>query len=178
MYVAAQHRVGRAKGTGSDFGFPPHLVASMRSVALVVALVACVHAGFWALLRDQAHAPEIQGQLASVSYDPFTAPPKIRNAPPSAAQIRADLKALAPYTRAVRIYQSTGGAELIPAIAEELGLKVTVGVWLNTNKDNNERELRAAIDLARKHRNVNGIVVGNETFYRNERVALAKAPSG
>src|SRR5262249_41074997 len=30
------------------------------------------------------------------------------------------------------------------------------------------REVRAAIDLAKKHRNVNAIVVGNEAIYRHE----------
>jgi glucan 1,3-beta-glucosidase len=43
----------------------------MRTVAAVVALVACVHVGFWALLRDDARAPDFGGQLASVSYAPF-----------------------------------------------------------------------------------------------------------
>ena len=43
----------------------------MRTVAAVVALVACVHAGLWALMRDNVRAPNFDGQLASVSYAPF-----------------------------------------------------------------------------------------------------------
>ena len=43
----------------------------MRTVAAVVALVACVQAGMWALSRDQVTAPGFDGQLASVSYAPF-----------------------------------------------------------------------------------------------------------
>ena len=69
----------------------------MRTVAAVVALVACVHAGFWALLRDNVRAPDFAGQLASVSYAPFEGS-RIRTPArlPRAAQIRADLKLLAP----------------------------------------------------------------------------------
>ena len=87
---------------------------------------------------------------------------------PSEAQIRSDLKTIAPYTRTIRLYSSTGGVEMVPAIADEFGLKVTLGVWLDRNTQRNEREIRSAIDLARKNRNVNGIVVGNETLYRGD----------
>ena len=40
----------------------------MRTVAAVIALVACVHAGLWAVSRDHISAPNFDGQLASVSY--------------------------------------------------------------------------------------------------------------
>ena len=43
----------------------------MRTVAAVVALVVCVHAGLWAISRDSISAPNFDGQLASVSYAPF-----------------------------------------------------------------------------------------------------------
>src|SRR6202043_866493 len=47
---------------------PPRLVRSaMRTVAAVLALVVCVHAGMWALFRPEGKAPAYTGQLASVS---------------------------------------------------------------------------------------------------------------
>ena len=119
----------RALGTGSAV----HLIAPlgcsvMRTVAAVLALVACVHAGLWALLRTSVTAPDVPGQLASVSYAPFVnSKHPDYGERPTAEQIRADLKAIAPYTRAIRTYSSTGGAELIPPIAAEFGLKVAVG---------------------------------------------------
>jgi exo-beta-1,3-glucanase (GH17 family) len=141
----------------------------MRTVTAVLALVACVHAGMWALLRPEGKAPDFSGQLASVSYSPFadSAHPD-SGARPTAEQIRADLKAIAPYTRAIRTYSATGGAELVPPIAAEFGLKVTVGAWLDKDKERNEREIRSALDLARHYSNVNAIVVGNETTLRAE----------
>ncbi|MGA2895159.1 MAG: glycosyltransferase [Xanthobacteraceae bacterium] len=141
----------------------------MRTVAAVLALLACVHAGMWALLRPEGKAPDFNGQLASVSYAPFAnASHPDSGERPTAEQIRADLKAIAPYTRAIRLYSSTGGAELVPPIAAEFGLKVTVGAWIDKNQDRNEREIRSALDLARHNSNVNAIVVGNETLLRTD----------
>src|SRR5580692_4648626 len=84
----------------------------MRSVAAVVALVACLHAGAWAIWQTQAQAPNIEGVLNSVSYTPFHAPPDDPTNRPTEAQIRADLQ----------------------AIANEFGLKVTLGIALDYTK--------------------------------------------
>jgi exo-beta-1,3-glucanase (GH17 family)/cellulose synthase/poly-beta-1,6-N-acetylglucosamine synthase-like glycosyltransferase len=139
----------------------------MRTVVAVLALVACVHAGIWALLRPVGTAPDVTGQLASVSYSPFAdSSHPDTGARPTPEQIRADLQAIAPYTRAIRTYSATGGAELVPPIAAEFGLKVTVGAWIDKDQARNEREIRSALDLARHYSNVDAIVVGNETTLR------------
>jgi len=168
-FADLQSCLGRAQGTGSGNPLQPHSVMSMRLVAVVVALIACVHAGLWALSWEQAAAPDVTGPLASVSYAPFAdAEHPDRGHRPTAAQIRADLKAIAPHTRAIRTYSSTGGVELVPAIADEFDLKVTMGAWIDKHEDRNERELRSAIELAKKNQNIDGLVVGNETIYRGE----------
>src|SRR6202046_5971304 len=97
----------------------------MRTVVAVLALVACVQSGLWALLRTKETAPDFTGQLASVSYAPFadSSHPDTGQRP-TAEQIRADLKAIAPYTRDIRTYSSTGGASLLPPLAAEFGLEV------------------------------------------------------
>jgi exo-beta-1,3-glucanase (GH17 family)/cellulose synthase/poly-beta-1,6-N-acetylglucosamine synthase-like glycosyltransferase len=121
------------------------------------------------LLKPEGRAPDFTGQLASVSYSPFKDSEHPDYGPrPTVEQIRADLKAIAPYTRAIRTYSSTGGGELVPPIAAEFGLKVTVGAWLDKNQDRNEREIRSALDLARHNSNVDAIVVGNETLLRTD----------
>ncbi len=56
----------------------------------------------------------------------------------------------------------------MPAIAAEFGLKVTVGAWIDKDQERNEREIRSALELARRYSNVNAIVVGNETMLRAE----------
>lgn len=141
----------------------------MRVVAAVLLLVSALHAGIWGVLRDREPAPDFKGLLPSVSYAPFegSAHPDIDNIP-TIEKIRADLKTLSTMTRAIRLYSSTGGVELVPPIAAEFGLKVTVGAWIDKDKDRNEREIKAAIELARKNSNVVGVVVGNEVIYRGE----------
>jgi exo-beta-1,3-glucanase (GH17 family)/cellulose synthase/poly-beta-1,6-N-acetylglucosamine synthase-like glycosyltransferase len=141
----------------------------MRVVAVVGVLIACIHASVWAISRDVSNAPAFTGQLASLSYTPFDGsahPDSGRQT--TAAQIRADLKAIAPYTRTIRTYSSTGGTELVPQIAKEFGLRVSVGAWIDKNTKRNDLEMRNVIDLARKHRNIDSVVVGNETIFRGE----------
>src|SRR5438309_473120 len=158
---------GPPRGRVGSRSTKPRLVALMRVVVFVGVLIACIHASVWAVSRGVISAPAFNGQLASVSYTPFdTHPDSGRISGPD--QIRADLKAIAPYTRTVRTYSSTAGAELVPEIAREFGLRVSIGVWIDKNIERNERELRAAVDLARKNRNIDSIVVGNETIYRAE----------
>jgi exo-beta-1,3-glucanase (GH17 family)/glycosyltransferase involved in cell wall biosynthesis len=161
----------------------------MRSVAVVVALVACVHAGAWALVRGQATAPDFGGKLASLSYGTPPCRDGTTEDQITEDQIRADLRVIAPYTRAIRTYSSTCGGELVPPVAAEFGLKVTVGAWINMSwvamdpnryrdkidaiRQRNELEIDSVIKLARQNGNVNGIVVGNEVMYRAESEEIA-----
>src|SRR4030088_2750436 len=147
----------------------PYGLVAMRAVVAVVLFVTAAHAALWGLLQEKQAAPDFRGVLPSVSYAPFegTAHPDIDNIP-SVEKIRADLRKLAPLTRAIRLYSSTGGVELVPPIAAEFGLKVTVGAWIDKNVDRNEREIDAAINLVKRNSNVIGVVVGNETVYRGE----------
>src|SRR5712675_236145 len=147
----------------------PYGFLAMRAVVAVLLFVTTVHAALWGVFRDRQEAPDFKGILPSVSYAPFegTSHPDVDNIP-NAEKIRADLKKLASLTRAIRLYSSTGGVELVPPIAAEFGLKVTVGAWIDKNVDRNEREIDSAINLAKRNSNVIGVVVGNETIYRGE----------
>src|SRR5260370_2636635 len=99
----------------------------MRAVVAVLLCVAAVHAAIWGLLRDKQQAPDFKGVLPSVSYAPFegTAHPDVDNIP-SVEKIRADLKTLAPLTRAIRLYSSTAGVQLVPPLGNRDALNVTV----------------------------------------------------
>jgi len=150
----------------------PYGSLAMRAVVAVLLFVTAAHAALWGIFQDKQQAPDFRGILTSVSYAPFegTAHPDVDNIP-SVEKIRADMQKLAPLTKAIRLYSSTGGVELVPPIAAEFGLKVTVGAWIDKNADRNEREIDAAINLAKHNSNVIGIVVGNETLYRGEQKA-------
>jgi exo-beta-1,3-glucanase (GH17 family)/cellulose synthase/poly-beta-1,6-N-acetylglucosamine synthase-like glycosyltransferase len=140
----------------------------MRAVVAVLLSVAAVHAALWGVLREKQEAPDFKGLLPSASYAPFERGHIVADSIADSEKVRADLKKLSTLTRAVRLYSSTEGSELVPPIANEFGIKVTVGAWIDKNADRNEREMLSAIELAKHNGNVNGVVVGNETIYRGE----------
>ncbi|HTO60486.1 MAG TPA: glycosyltransferase [Bradyrhizobium sp.] len=143
----------------------------MRAIVAVLLVVSATHAAIWGLLQDKQPAPDFNGMLPSVSYTPFE-PGHVVDKTADPDKIRADLKKLSTITRAIRGYSALEGNELVPPIAAEFGLKVTVGAWVDKDDQRNEREIAAAIDLARRNSNVVGIVVGNETVYRGEQIPI------
>src|SRR5277367_872793 len=140
------------------------------TVALVLCLVAGLHLALWGLAEPRTAAAPVEGKLPSVSYNRF-ARPSSGNLTVSEAQIRADLTAVAKLAKAIRTYASTQGLERVPEIAAELGLSVTLGIWVDKDEARNEHEIETALDLARRHPNVIRLVVGNETVFRHERTA-------
>src|ERR1700684_852856 len=98
----------------------------MRAVFAVLLLVTAVHAAMWGVFRDQQQAPDFRGILPSVSYAPFERGHVVADSIGDSEKIRADLKKLSPLTRAVRLYTSTEGSELVAPVANEFGLKVTL----------------------------------------------------
>jgi cellulose synthase/poly-beta-1,6-N-acetylglucosamine synthase-like glycosyltransferase/exo-beta-1,3-glucanase (GH17 family) len=151
-----------------------HRVMSLWTFTAIVSLLACIHLGFWALRKPDTTAASVEDKLPSVSYNRFAEPSPDGLRIPE-AQIRADLTVIAAYAKAVRTYASTQGLERVPEIAAELGLTVTLGVWLDKDEARNEREIATALDLARRYRNVTRLVVGNETFLRHEHTAAELA---
>ena len=140
----------------------------MRAVVAVLLCVTAVHAALWGVFRQEQQAPDFRGILPSLSYAPFEPGHVVADVAADSEKVRADLKKLSTLTRAVRLYASTEGNELVPPIAAEFGLKVTVGAWINKDVERNEREIEAAINLAKHNSGVIGVVVGNETIYRGE----------
>ncbi len=124
------------------------------------------------MFQQKQAAPDFRGILPSVSYTPFEPGHTVADGAADSEKVRADLKKLSTLTRAVRLYSSTEGNELVPPIAAEFGMKVTVGAWIDKDSNRNNREIEAAINLARHNSNVIGVVVGNETIYRGEQVPI------
>ena len=85
----------------------------------------------------------------------------------SEPQISQRMDVIAPYTQWVRSFSCTEGNELTPKIAHDKDLKTMVGAWISGDKDQNEKEINALINLA-KFGLVDIAVVGNETLMREE----------
>ncbi len=140
----------------------------MRLSVLLAIVAATVHAGIWYLTQEQRQASDVFWRVASMSYTAFEGQKRAvgQGYAPTPDVIRADLKAVQPLTRVVRTYSSTEGLDLVPGIAREFGLKVTVGAWLDDGAQRNREELDKVVALAKTHANVNGIYVGNELNVR------------
>src|ERR1700723_1408525 len=158
--------IGAASGRGQNL--------PIATVVLILCLVAAVHLAFWRLADPRAVAAQVEGRLPSVSYNRFARPSSV-NLTVSEERIRADLTAIAKQAKAVRTYGSTKGLEHVPEIAAELGLAVTLGIWIDKDEAQNEREIETALDLARHYPNVTRLVVGNETIFRREHTAAGLA---
>ena len=85
----------------------------------------------------------------------------------SKSQISQRMDIIAPYTNWVRSFSCTEGNEQTPKIAHKKHLKTMVGAWISDDKDQNEKEINALINLA-KFGLVDIAVVGNETLMREE----------
>ena len=85
----------------------------------------------------------------------------------SEAQISERLGIIGPHVDWVRSFSCTEGNEAIPRVACDNGLKTMVGVWLESDLENNEKELANAIEVARAgHADI--VAVGNEVLLRGD----------
>lgn len=83
------------------------------------------------------------------------------------AQVRRRVALVAPHTRWLRSFACTEGHERIPMVAREHGLKTVVGAWISADRERNEREIDALVELARAGL-VDIAVVGNEVLLRGD----------
>ncbi|MCE6982150.1 beta-(1-3)-glucosyl transferase, partial [Pseudomonas frederiksbergensis] len=87
---------------------------------------------------------------------------------PSEDELRQDLEQLSKLTDSIRIYTVEGTQAEIPRLAEEFGLRVTLGGWISPDLERNAREIEKAIELANSSRSVVRVMVGNEALFRKE----------
>lgn len=129
--------------------------------------------GAWAWLGTPVvmpRSPLAPGEkLYCVSYAPFRAgqTPLDPSTRVSAAQIEADLSALAAITDCVRTYSVDFGLDQIAGIAARHGLKVMQGLWLSDQPEKNRYQIDTAVALADRYPDtIRSLVVGNEVLLR------------
>jgi exo-beta-1,3-glucanase (GH17 family) len=117
-------------------------------------------------------------RLPCVSYAPFRGAetPFDESYVASPERIEEDLSQLAAISRCVRTYSIDQGLDQVPAIAERLGLKVMLGVWIGRDNARNAAEIERAVALAHAYpETIRMIVVGNEVLLRREQPAAELA---
>jgi len=136
---------------------------------VVVLAIAALFTGFWALINRPVSAPNWPEHISGFSYSPFQQgqfPQKDQY--PTDDEMRRDLEIISKLTDNIRIYSVDGTLQDIPKLAEEFGLRVTLGIWISPDQERNEREITRAIELANTSRSVVRVVVGNEAICRKE----------
>ncbi|MBM3488505.1 MAG: glycosyltransferase [Alphaproteobacteria bacterium] len=142
----------------------------MKNIVIAVLVAGLVHAIGWNLTREAIAPPNVVGTLNHVSYAPYRANQNPEKGDrPVPEQVERDLRQLSQMATGIRLYSSTGGQEIIPAMARRHGLNVSVGAWIDKDEARNRREIESAVQLARANRNVRSIIVGNETVLRKEK---------
>jgi exo-beta-1,3-glucanase (GH17 family)/cellulose synthase/poly-beta-1,6-N-acetylglucosamine synthase-like glycosyltransferase len=131
---------------------------------------AAVAFGLWAGTNQPVtNIAPYTGQIGGFAFSPFhqgESPEK--NQYPSPAQIKSDLALVAQHTKNIRTYTVEGDLGTIPALAEGMGLNVTLGAWLDRHPDANAAELAKVIQVANANADVKQIMVGNETVLRGD----------
>lgn len=99
---------------------------------VVVVAVAALFTGFWALYNLPVSAPDWPEQISGYSFSPFRPGQNPQeDVYPSDEEIRADLELLSRQTDSIRTYSVDGALANVPRLAEEFGLRVTLGIWIS-----------------------------------------------
>lgn len=142
---------------------------SLLRIAFVLAVVFMLNIAIWGLINFTRDSKEWDGAISGVSFTPYRNNHNpAQGSFPTAREIEEDVQTVAPYVRSIRTYSSTNGMETIPAAALKEGLWVTMGAWISKSTKDNLAELHSIIQLANNYRNINRILIGNETVLRGD----------
>src|SRR5262245_39283722 len=147
------------------------LFAALAGGILVIIAIT----GFWLWRAAPVPMPDAPGgRFACVSYAPFRGEqtPFDPTLIIPRAQIEEDLAHLKTESDCVRIYAVNQGLDQVLPIAEKLGMKVLMGLWIGREPKDNEVQIARGIELAKAHPGtIKGIIVGNEVLLRQEQPA-------
>src|SRR6516225_4953423 len=150
------------------------LISRRTPLALLLISLGVIAAVWWWLATpiNLTRAPiDPNAKLQCVSYAPFRG----EQSPLSPAthvtpeQIAEDLAQLAKITDCIRTYSTDNGLDQIPEFAAKVGLKVTQGIWLSSNRQRNLARISTTLKLVREYPStITALVVGNEVLLRGE----------
>ena len=167
-------RVSRGDCPGPSPFHPlePDRTMSSRKFGLnlvVFVALAALFTGFWALYNRPVSVPDWPESISGFSFSPF----RLNQNPqkdqfPSDDEIRSDLELVSKNTDNIRTYSVKGSLADIPRLAEELGMRVSLGIWIGPDEAENEAEIERGIEIANNSRSVVRVIVGNEALFRRE----------
>ncbi len=141
---------------------------SRLQALFILALILLINLGVWAWLNKANQSPSWDGTIMGLSFNPYHSEDHPdQGIHPSTEDIQEDLARLKGTAHAVRTYSVMNGLEKIPALADEVGLNVSIGAWISTVNKTNEQELQNLVKLSNsKSNNIVRVLVGNEAILR------------
>jgi len=119
---------------------------------------------FWASRDYTVVAPEWDGLVRGVAYNPSHIFTMRQNKNISQERIDADLAQLSKITGHIRTYTVDGGMDKVPEIARRYGMTVSMGIWISPDLAQNEKSIQLGIKTAlANRRTIDRVIVGNET---------------
>ncbi len=141
-----------------------------RNTLFILALGVLVNLAIWAVIYRPHNVPDWNGdKISGLSFSPYERGENPVNGSDANEQtIKHDLALLKDRVRNIRTYSTLGALQTIPAHANTLGLSITPGAWISKDSVRNQREVNALIDIAKRHKNIDRVLVGNEALLRQD----------
>jgi exo-beta-1,3-glucanase (GH17 family) len=141
-------------------------IALTQSITHTLSFSVSAHTA-WDLSQIELTAYPYPTATKGIGYSPFRDCQYPGGASqPSVQDIKEDLFRLSHTSNAIRTYSAMGVNGQIPAMANEIGLRIFAGAWIDGNPEDDNDEVEALIDLACES-NLEGVIVGNEYYLRH-----------
>lgn len=138
-------------------------------IAVALLLVVGASALFWASRDYTVVAPDWDGLVRGVTYNPSHCFTFAESKHVSPERINADMAQLSRITGHIRTYTVSDGLDKVPEIARRYGLTVSLGIWIGPDLTKNEREINKALKVVLANRRViDRVIVGNESIMRGD----------
>jgi exo-beta-1,3-glucanase (GH17 family)/cellulose synthase/poly-beta-1,6-N-acetylglucosamine synthase-like glycosyltransferase len=147
----------------------PRLQGGRLRIALALVMVVGGSALFWASRDYTVSAPEWDGQVRGIAYNPSRLFAESDQRHISPEHIARDMEQLSHLTSHIRTYTVAGGMDKVPAIARRYDMTVSLGIWIGPNLAKNRKEVALGIKTAlANRRTIDRVIVGNETQLRGD----------
>jgi exo-beta-1,3-glucanase (GH17 family)/cellulose synthase/poly-beta-1,6-N-acetylglucosamine synthase-like glycosyltransferase len=149
--------------------WPSFLTGGRLRIAIALIFVVAASAMYWASRDYAVIAPDWDGQVRGLSYSPSHLFNEKDHEWVSPEHIDRDMAQLSQLTGRIRTYTVSNGQDRVPEIARRHGLTVSLGLWISSDLEMNEKEIETGIKVAlANRRTVDRVIVGNEAILRGD----------
>ncbi|MBI3678617.1 MAG: glycosyltransferase [Proteobacteria bacterium] len=134
-------------------------------IAIALFLVVSGSFMFWASRDYAVIAPDWDGQVRGIAYNPSGQYHYRSKDVISPERIDHDMRQLSRLTSHIRTYTVSNGLDRVPEIARRYGMTVSLGIWIDSDLQRNEKDIDLAIKTALDNRRtIDRVIVGNEAI--------------